>query len=159
VTGPEQARQDLAEILSDGRLELAKAMAHMIKLGHSAGRVDRARRALEVDTIREGPPGTRQTFYWQLPDCCPTCLRPYRPDATPTSASWGGNGAIIGDYWREERVATEPPRSPPEIATGTHLHCRHSRTTDPRDATSVGGRQLWNQVARAPIHGPTVNAA
>ena len=56
VTHPEQARRDLAEILSRGRVEISDAMAQMAELGHSAGRVDRARRALEVETVRQGRP-------------------------------------------------------------------------------------------------------
>jgi hypothetical protein len=98
MTGPEQARKDLALILSDGRVELGEAMSLMADRGHPAGRVDRARRALEVETIRTGPPGSKQVFFWELPMSCPTCLRPYRPDVTPASASWGRNGAAITDY-------------------------------------------------------------
>jgi hypothetical protein len=106
LTGPEQARQDLAAILSGDRVEMGEAMRLMAERGHPAGRVDRARRALEVETIR-GPPGSRQTFYWQLPTSCPTCSRPFGPDETPASAPWGGDRATIGDYWHEQ----SPPSS------------------------------------------------
>jgi hypothetical protein len=115
MTGPEQAREDLAEILSDGRVELGEAMAQMAERGHPAGRIDRARRALEVETVREGPPGTRQTFYWRLPDACPTCLRPYRLDVAPAATPWGSHRVGNGDYWRDEPPANEPPSLPPEV--------------------------------------------
>jgi hypothetical protein len=114
MTHPEQARQDLTEILSDGRLELSDAQARMAERGHPAGRIDRARRALEIETVREGPPGTRQRFFWQLPGTCPTCLRPYGPDAGHEATAWGMNRAGSSDYWSDAPAPIEPPSNPPE---------------------------------------------
>src|SRR4029453_1260361 len=71
-----------------------------------AGSTEPAAR-LEVETIRQGPPGSRQTFYWQPPTSCPRCSRPFGPDETPASAPWGGDRATIGDYWHEQ----SPPSS------------------------------------------------
>jgi hypothetical protein len=115
MTGPEQAREDLAEILSDGRLEMGEAISRMGELGHPAGRVDRARRALEVETVRTGPPGSKQVFYWELPGTCPTCMRPFGPDVAPTPAPWGRNGGTISDYYSDESRPIEPPSPPPEV--------------------------------------------
>jgi hypothetical protein len=113
VTGPEQARQDLAEILESGRLEIAEAQALMAQRGHPAGRVDRARRALEVETVRQGPPGIRQQFFWRLPTSCPTCMRPFSPDEGTASVPWGRDRDTIGDYWQEQTPPIEPESPEP----------------------------------------------
>jgi hypothetical protein len=115
LTGPEQARQHLAEILCAGRVELREAQALMAERGHPVGRVDGARRALEVITIRTGPPGSRQAFFWELPRTCPTCMRPYRPDGVHKSTPWGGNRGDIGDYWAGESSPIETVCPPDEI--------------------------------------------
>jgi hypothetical protein len=115
VTNPEQARQDLAEILSGGRVEISEAQARMAERGHPPGRIDRARRALEVDTVRQGRPGVTQQFFWRLPTSCPTCLRPFGPGGVSASAPWNGYQAGDADGWRDDASHIEPPHDPPEV--------------------------------------------
>jgi hypothetical protein len=117
VTGPERARQDLAEILTGGRVEVDDAIASMLERGHPKGRTDRARAALGVKLVREGPPGSRQKFWWRLPDICPTCLRSFAPVGPNRPTMWGSHRGVDGDYWAEyaplteqESTREEPPR-------------------------------------------------
>jgi hypothetical protein len=90
-------------------------MAQMAERGHPAGRTDRARRALEVETVRQGRPGIRQRFFWRLPTSCPTCLRAFGPDGVSVSAPWDEYRAGSGDYWSNQASPIEPPPSPPEV--------------------------------------------
>jgi hypothetical protein len=109
LTGPEQAREDLARLLSDGRVELGEVRARMAELGHPPTRVERAGRALDVRMIRQGKPGTHQRFSWELPDACPTCQRPWQQDSPPQADAWTRNTAGNGDYWRERAAPIELP--------------------------------------------------
>jgi hypothetical protein len=153
VTGPEQARQDLADILSGDRVEMGEALALMAERGHPPGRVDRARRALEVETVREGPVGSRQRFSWQLPGSCPTCLRPFGPDAAAEPTPWGGNRPADGDYWQKPRSPIEPvppepapqptPPPPPRYEPVGPPVCSVCRRAS---AMPVGGQCPWQTV-------------
>jgi hypothetical protein len=109
MTGPEQARVDLAEILADGRVDLGEVRARMAELGHPPTRIERAGRALDVRMIRQGKPGTHQSFSWELRDACPTCHRPWQQDSPPQSEGWSRNAAGNGDYWREPAAPIESP--------------------------------------------------
>lgn len=115
MTSPEQARQDLAEILGEGRVEMNDAQTRMAERGHPAGRIDRARRALKVRMVRVGKPGSRQTFWWELPTACPTCFHPFRPDPAPASAGWYRGQAGNTDYWSDEHAPIEPPSPPADV--------------------------------------------
>jgi hypothetical protein len=115
MTGPERAREDLQAILADGRLEVDDAIAQMLDRGHPKGRVDRARAALGVKLVREGPPGTRQRFWWRLPDICPTCLRSYTPVGANRPTMWGSHRDVDGDYWAAHHPVTEQESMPPEL--------------------------------------------
>jgi hypothetical protein len=128
---------DLAEILASGRLEIGEAQARMADLGHPAGRIDRARRALEVETIREGPPGTRQRFYWELPTSCPCCRRPYRPVAVHEPIPWRRNQADVGDYWTGEPYTIEPPSLDP-VVPSTPPPTRRFEPVEPPRCTICG---------------------
>jgi hypothetical protein len=99
-------------------------MRLMAERGHPAGRVDRARRALEVETIRQGPPGSRQTFYWQLPTSCPTCSRPFGPDETPASAPWG-----IGPLSAATTGTSSLPPSSRNHPSQLRSSCHHHRAS------------------------------
>jgi hypothetical protein len=74
------AADDLLALLADGPVARGVALERMAGRGHPASRVDLARRRLGVRTIRTGPPGTKQVFYWELPTHCPTCHQRFRAD-------------------------------------------------------------------------------
>ena len=114
-SGPERARRDLSAVLADGRVEMAEAQARMAELGHPAGRIDKARRALEVKTTRQGAPGTRQTFHWELPTTtCPLCCRPYGPVTSTQPGPWPMQEDGNTDYWRVAEVSNETRTMPME---------------------------------------------
>lgn len=138
MTGPEQARQDLTEVLSAGRLKMSEAQALMAERGHPPGRVDRARRALQVETVRTGAPGSKQVFFWRMPTSCPTCMRPFSPDPVHEPTAWRRNQADIGDYWTGESHSIEPP--PQELDVTPHLEPYHPPVCDRCGRTSAMDR-------------------
>jgi hypothetical protein len=87
----------------------------MLERGHPKGRTDRARAALGVKLVREGAPGTRQRFWWRLPDICPTCLRSFTPVGPNRPAMWGSHQGVDGDYWAEHNRPTEQESPPAEL--------------------------------------------
>lgn len=79
LTGPEQARQDLAAILSGDRVEMGEAMRLMAERGHPAGRVDRARRALGSRDDQARPARQPADLLLAAPDELPNVFAPIRP--------------------------------------------------------------------------------
>jgi hypothetical protein len=144
VTNPEQARQDLADILSAGRVEISDAMTQMTERGHRlVVLIEPAARSKSRPCDKAGRASDSSSS-----GVCRRAARPACAHSVPMASRLRHPGTSIGPGTRTTGVTSHrlTSRHTARQRCDLHPHRRpRSPTPDRLDATLASGPRPWIQ--------------